>query len=349
MRSLRSWISEHLGREDRDVPPPPRTGVLEELRQGLPAPSDQTPPRLLMVAGKGGTGKTTVACSLALGLMDRGVRVMVASIDPAHNLGDVLGTELGPEPSAVDPGRRLFAAEVDLEEAVRGYLERTHREVRHAYRYLQVLNLEKFLDTLRYAPGVEEQATMEAVTGLLEAAHSEGCGVLLLDTPPTGLTLRVLALPTVSVRWAEGLQQVRQEILKKREVIQRATGPEEAVIGEEKVQLPARESDDEVSGILKRYLEEASGLMHLFADPGRSGVVLVTHPDRLSVLESERMLTELGRLGIPLALVVWNRLEEEPKTLTGTSGHPVRRLPLLPSEPSDPETLRDLAGRILEG
>ena len=346
-KSLPSWISKGKGSDRRKRGDPPPSHALEKLLESEPGGSRMQTPVLLPIVGKGGNGKTTVAASLGLGLAERGYRILIASVDPAHNLADVLETDLGPKPVMVEDRENLWAVEVDNEQALRNYLDRTSREVRHTYRYLQALNLERFLNTLRLAPGVEEQVAMEEVAGLLIRAGEEGFDALILDTPPTGLTMRVLALPTVSTQWAEQLQRVRREILKKREVIERVVGPEEAIIGDEKVRIPSSEQKDPVSRILKDYLSDTTGLRDLFADSERTGVVLVRHPDRISGLESERALADLTRLGIPLAMIVWNRCGAgEMQEMDSVEGA-VRNIPLLVDEPIGSARLLHISGHLL--
>ncbi|BAS29132.1 anion transporter [Limnochorda pilosa] len=309
---------------------------------------------LLISMGKGGTGKTTVAASLAVRLASDGFRVLVASIDPAHNLGDVLERPLGSEPSAVPGAPGLWALEVDTDRALERYLERASREVTDAYRYLETLNLDRFLEGLRYAPGVEEQATLEAVGELLQQAEADRFDVLVLDTPPTGQTLRVLALPGISLRWAQELHRVRRAILDRRQAVSRILGHETAVVGGEQVTLPSEEEGDPISRILAAYVEQTRRLRQRFQDVDRTGVLLVRNPDRLSGLESQRALGTLGRFGVPLAQVVVNRTD--PREPAGTSAdalplpdlYPHGRLPLLQPEPSGAEALRALSTLMLD-
>ena len=81
-------------------------------------------PRNLFFTGKGGVGKTSLACATALALTERGYRVLLVSTDPASNLDEVLETRLNGIPSRVNGAASLWALNIDPEEAAREYRER---------------------------------------------------------------------------------------------------------------------------------------------------------------------------------------------------------------------------------
>lgn len=80
--------------------------------------------RYLFFTGKGGVGKTTLACATALALAAAGKRVLIVSTDPASNLDEMLGTPLGPEPRPVTAAPGLSAANIDPEQAAQDYRQR---------------------------------------------------------------------------------------------------------------------------------------------------------------------------------------------------------------------------------
>ena len=84
----------------------------------------QKPTRVLFFTGKGGMGKTTLACATAVALVARGLRVLIVSTDPASNLDEVLGTQLAEQPRPVAGIAGLDAANIDPEAAAREYRER---------------------------------------------------------------------------------------------------------------------------------------------------------------------------------------------------------------------------------
>jgi len=103
------------------------------------------------VIGKGGTGKTTVSAAMARALSSRGSRTLVVSLDPAHNLGDVLGSSLAAEPKKVKKG--LSAIEVDLDSQVQAYVRKKLSQMRPIYGPRQILNADHFLGAREQSPG----------------------------------------------------------------------------------------------------------------------------------------------------------------------------------------------------
>src|SRR5687768_7834867 len=147
-------------------------------------------PRHLFFTGKGGVGKTSVACATALALAERGRRVLLVSTDPASNLDEVLETGLGPAPRSVAPG--LWAMNLDPEEAARAYRERVVGPYRGVLPDAAVRSIE---EQLSGACTVEIAAFDEFSKLLGDARATAEFEHVVFDTAPTGHTLRLLELP----------------------------------------------------------------------------------------------------------------------------------------------------------
>ncbi|WNZ47245.1 ArsA family ATPase [Leptolyngbya boryana CZ1] len=162
--------------------------------------------KLILVGGKGGVGKTTVAAALALNLSqqhpDRKIRVI--SIDPAHSLGDAFGTQLGHEPTDILPN--LSAQEVDA----RTLLDRFREE--YLWELADMMSGKTQDESLQIAytpeawrkimaqalPGIDEMLALLEVMELLESNAQD---LIILDTAPTGHLLRFLEMPSVLTDW----------------------------------------------------------------------------------------------------------------------------------------------------
>jgi arsenite/tail-anchored protein-transporting ATPase len=152
--------------------------------------------RHLFFTGKGGVGKTSVACATAVGLADAGKRVLLVSTDPASNLDEVLGTPLGTRPTVVPGAPRLSALNLDPEAAAHAYRERVAGPYRDLLPAAAVRSME---EQLSGACTVEIAAFDEFARLLGDPAATAEFDHVLFDTAPTGHTLRLLTLPSA---WA---------------------------------------------------------------------------------------------------------------------------------------------------
>ena len=151
------------------------------------------PTRNLFFTGKGGVGKTSLACAASVQLADRGLRVLLVSTDPASNLDEVIGTPLGNSPTAVSAVPRLFAMNIDPEAAAREYRERMVGPYRGVLPDAAVRSMEEQFSgscTLEIAAFDEFARLLGDSDATKEFDH------VVFDTAPTGHTLRLLTLPS---------------------------------------------------------------------------------------------------------------------------------------------------------
>jgi len=302
--------------------------------------------RVMFVVGKGGVGKTTCAAAMAVSSSKR-LRTLVVSLDPAHNLGDVLGIQLSGSATEIADG--LSAIEVDMEAAIKDYLEESSRKLKDMYGYLKVINIEGYLDTIRLSPGIEEYATLEAIEAILSANEGQR-DLIVFDTPPTGLTLRVLALPKVSLIWGERLVRLRREILRKRSAIQKIQGERKFMLDGREYSLTTTEEGDGVIQELLGYMKRVEKVNELQTDPKRSVVIPVMNPDRLSLFETRRAFDTLDKLNMPVGALVVNKFsgkKEETNLIARAEAElhrPARKIPLLEKEPVGVDALEEISG-----
>lgn len=246
--------------------------------------------------GKGGVGKTTLSSAFALELARSGKRVLIASLDPAHNLGDTLYTKLNGQPRAVE--KNLDALEVDLSEWVEKYLEESRQQLKENYSYNMTLNLDSFFSILKYSPGTEEYAVLWAIEDV-HCRLAPDYDIVVFDTPPTALSVRFLSLPFISGLWVAELSKLRERILEKRQTITRLN-PESPVAAS-----CVDKDDDKVYGKLTNIRQRLAALATLFSK--HSFMSVIVNPDDLSVYEATRIKDELQRLELPLAALCINK------------------------------------------
>jgi arsenite-transporting ATPase len=251
-------------------------------------------PRVLFFSGKGGVGKTTLAGTASLRLADAGRRVLVASTDPAHSLRDLFDCSIGGEAVAVAAG--VDALEVDATATVNHMLEGLGP-------LGEASGVAALADLLRLAsnsPGVDEIVSLDLLIRQVERPEYDA---VVLDTAPTGHTLRLLALPELMDRYFGRLLALRGQVSKLgrrfRRLLRGLRGADE--LGA----LDGAELGDELAGARGRMQR----LGELLRDPARCALVLVTIPEAMSVLETTRTLELLESQGMGVSAVAVNMVQ----------------------------------------
>jgi arsenite-transporting ATPase len=155
----------------------------------------ERPTRFLFFTGKGGVGKTSLACATAIALADQGRSVLLVSTDPASNLDEVLSQRIDGSPTPIPEVDRLFALNIDPEAAAQAYRDRMVGPYRGK---LPDAVLQSMEEQLSGACTTEIAAFDEFARLLGEPAATAGYEHVVFDTAPTGHTLRLMTLPMVT-------------------------------------------------------------------------------------------------------------------------------------------------------
>lgn len=240
-------------------------------------------------SGKGGVGKTTLAAATAVHLARLGKRVLITSTDPAHSLSDVFDLSIGHK--GVDVEHNLRALEIDS--SVR-WAEATDLAARPGRRSRVERVLGEAMKSLGEAPGVDEFISLEL---LLECMSSDAFDVVVFDTAPTGHTLRLLFLPNMLDGWIGRMISLRRYFSR---------------IGRAFRKLLPRPGSDQPADLtdnLQQARERIGLARQLITDPLRTHFSLVTIPEAMSTLETQRTLEQLTQHGIQVGLVVANQIQ----------------------------------------
>lgn len=230
-----------------------------------------SPTRFLLFTGKGGVGKTSLACASAVALADRGRRVLLISTDPASNLDEVLGVTLGATPTLVPGVPRLAALNVDPLAAAQRYRDRLITPLRGRLPEAVLRSMEEQLA----GACTTEIAAFDEFTGWLGTPESTSAfDHVIFDTAPTGHTLRLLALPGA---WTGFLASSSSGYS--------CLGP--------------------LAGLEKQRVCYEAALAAL-CDEGRTSLVLVSRPQAAALAEAERASNELAAIGVKNQRLVLN-------------------------------------------
>lgn len=285
------------------------------------------PPAFLFFTGKGGVGKTSLACASAVALCEEGKRVLLVSTDPASNVGQVFGTEIGNQITVITAVHGLSALEIDPQAAAQAYRERIVGPVRGKLPESVVRSIEEQLS----GACTTEIAAFDEFTALLtDPELVSQYDHIVFDTAPTGHTIRLLQLPGA---WSEFLEQGKGDAS--------CLGP--------------------LAGLEKQRSQYADAVAAL-SDTQRTRLILVARAQASTLREVARTHDELAAIGLvnqqlvingifpadevaddPLAHAVWQREQRALQTMPAQlAALPTDHVPLLATNLVGIDSLRQL-------
>ena len=229
------------------------------------------PPRFLFFTGKGGVGKTSIACATAITLAAQDKRVLLVSTDPASNVGQVFGISIGNHVTVVPSVAHLSALEIDPQAAAQAYRDRIVGPVRGKLPESIVKGIE---EQLSGACTTEIAAFDEFTALLVDSALTQDFDHIIFDTAPTGHTIRMLQLPGA---WSGFLEEGKGDAS--------CLGP--------------------LAGLEKQRTQYQAAVDAL-ADPARTRLVLVARAQQSTLREAARTHGELADIGLSKQFLVIN-------------------------------------------
>jgi len=304
-------------------------------------PAGVDAPEYVLYGGKGGVGKTTMAAATGLASARDGTPTLVVSTDPAHSLSDTFETAIPADPERIREDVPLYAAEIDPDEAMAegkglfggaaggagsgaaggagGAADDPGADVGDAGAGPEgtagpggpagglggLLGEDNPLDALLGGPmpGADEAAAMQK---LLEFMDDDRFERVVVDTAPTGHTLRLLELPELMDTMVGRIMKLKQRF---EGMIEGMKG----MFGGENVD-PEQGLDD-----LEELSERVERLRATLQDPSRTDFRVVMVPEEMSVFESKRLLGQLREFGVPVGTVVVNKVMEDLTDVAGAA------------------------------
>jgi arsenite-transporting ATPase len=291
--------------------------------------------QFIFFSGKGGVGKTSMACAAAVRYADEGKRTLIVTTDPASNLADVFEQPIGHKITPLAGTPNLWAMEIDPDRATEEYKDRALAPIRAAFPAQMVQVVEEQMS----GPCTAEVAAFDRFTDFLEApsAAERAFDVVVFDTAPTGHTLRLLELPAEWARTIESATATNG---------QTCLGPAAAIQS------------------AKQKYEHALSVMR---DPAQTTFVFVLQPEATPIKETQRATGELAKLDIHTHQLIVNGIlppEEASNPFfaqrVAMQNHylaqiaddlplSARRMALLDAEIKGVARLRQVAGMLFDG
>ena len=291
--------------------------------------------QFIFFSGKGGVGKTSMACTAAVRYADSGLRTLIVTTDPASNLADVFEQPIGHKITAIEGAPNLWAMEIDSDRATEEYVDRAMAPIRAAF----PLEMVKVMEEQMSGPCTAEVAAFDRFTDFLDLPSQNGRSFdrVIFDTAPTGHTIRLLELPA---EWSQSIDAASE-------------GSGQTCIG------PAAAIQD-----AKRKYERALATMR---DAGQTTFVFVLHPEAIAIKETRRATKELAKLDIHTHQLIVNGIippEEKANPLFAARAEmqahyleqiqkelllPTQRMFLLPGEIKGLARLREVGKMFFDG
>lgn len=231
--------------------------------------------QFLFFSGKGGVGKTSMACATAVQEAERGRKTLIITTDPASNLADVYETEIGHRITPIPGVPNLWAMEIDPDQATTEYKEKILGPMRAVFPADVISVVEEQFNS----PCTTEIAAFDRFVKFMDDPEYD---LVIFDTAPTGHTIRLLELP---VNWSEFID------LSAKGSGQTCLGPVQAI----------QESK-------AMYDKAIAGLRN----PGATTFIFVVQPEAVAISETERSVAEIRHLGVKsIELIINGILPEE--------------------------------------
>jgi len=261
---------------------PPANGLLASL------------PRVVIVGGKGGVGKTSVSCALALAMARAGHRTFLVSTDPAPSIADAIDQPVGDADTAVEDVVGLVARQIDAVAAFARWQAEYQSRVDSAFDALLGPGIDAAHDRAiarqlfaLAPPGIDE---LYALIWLGEALADGAFARIVIDPAPTGHLIRLLEMPALALDWSHRLLRL---MLKYRELA----------------------GGGEVSADLLAFARRTRAVGELLRDGTRAGVIVVTLDEPVVRLEASRVVERVRALGNDIPAIIWNRVKSVPDPL----------------------------------
>ncbi len=250
--------------------------------------------RIIMFAGKGGVGKTSVASATGIRAAEMGHRTLIMSLDIAHSLSDIFALDKG----LVDQNKgmpvkiedRLWIQELDIQEEIQ-------RNWKDVYKYIAAVFKKTGFDEilaeeLAVLPGMEEVSSLLYINRYMQEGDFD---VIILDCAPTGESLRFISIPSTLEWYIRKIFKIQRRLVSYIRPVARRFYD---------VPLP----EDDYFEALQNLFERLEGIDTILTDPGITTVRLVVNPEKIVLKETQRIFLYFSLYKMCIDAIVMNRI-----------------------------------------
>lgn len=254
--------------------------------------------QFILFGGKGGVGKTTMAAASAVTFARHNPKkkILIFTTDPAPSLADSFGQKLSHDPIKVDGFANLWALEINAKEELKKFKKQYGRDILDILQEGTYLSTEETEEMFSLdIPGLDEIMGLKKITDFMDSSDYD---LYLLDTAPTGHTLRLLTLPELLDDWIKFLAKLRW---KYHAMVERfSRGKEQRVA-----------KADEFLLEMKRTVKKVQTLLR---DPEKTTFVAVAIPEAMGVEETKDLIKSLNQSKIPIQHIIINNIVPNEKS-----------------------------------
>jgi arsenite/tail-anchored protein-transporting ATPase len=245
--------------------------------------------KLILIGGKGGVGKTSISAAAALYSSKKGKKTLILSTDPAHSLSDSYDVAIGNKTTKIN--ENLDALEIDASILLKDYMGKNSKflkQIADDGTFFSTEEIEKFFDLS--LPGMDEVMALIKITDILEENKYD---LIVLDTAPTGHTIRLLELPGLMLGYVKLLAEMRQ---KHKVVVSMIAG---------------RYTKDDADRFIDKLYMDMKKISELLKDTKKTKFIPITIPEDMSLQETGRLIQILERHKIPISEIMVNKITGE--------------------------------------
>ena len=249
--------------------------------------------RLILFAGKGGSGKTSMSAATGALCAEQGLKTLVISLDPAHSLSDAFdlsGELLGLSGAPVQVAPRLAIQEINVNLAIEEYWDQVHSYLSALFNNVGLK--EVVAEEIAVLPGMEE---ISALLYINQYVREKAYDLLILDCAPTAESMRFVSVPSALEWYMKKVFKLERTVLKvARPIAARLTD----------VPLPG----DDYFANLEALFEKLEGVDRLLTDHTSTTVRLICNPEKMVLKESQRAYTYFSLYGLAVEAIIMNRV-----------------------------------------